>query len=491
MIAKRFPASPRHHSPLRRRLASFALSLFAACPAFASDDDCWFGGFAFPPDGLGLNENVADFAVYGGELVAAGEFTREGGAGGNHVARWDGTAWRRLQSGMDSRVMALLVHDGDLYAGGDFLTAAGLPAKHVARWNGSAWSAVGNGLEDGVGALTVFQAELVAGGRFTVAGGSPGNLVARWDGSSWQGVGLGLGGDGPPPAVVWALAEYGGHLYAGGEFTEADGTPVTHLARWDGASWSGFGATLTREGAVTGQYDHVHVLSTDADGGLLVGGEFSHVNGIYCNGLARWDGTDWTPLGAGLAAPAAILDVAFYHGDLVVFGDFGDGSGPNMVARWDGGSWTSLGSGAVAYDGWGGPGAAIVFAGDLYIGGNIDSAGGKPSRHIARWTDAATGVVGGSAAVTAVTLRAPAPNPFRHATELTYSLPVSGAVDLRVHDAAGRLVAVLDHGVRAAGVHAVGWRGTDGKGGPVAPGVYFIRLLAEDRSETRKVVVAR
>ena len=42
---------------------------------------------------------------------------------------------------------ALAVSGTNLYAGGDFTTAGGVPANHIAKWNGSAWSALGSGID--------------------------------------------------------------------------------------------------------------------------------------------------------------------------------------------------------------------------------------------------------------------------------------------------------------------------------------------------------
>ena len=41
---------------------------------------------------------------------------------------------------------ALAVSGTDLYAGGYFTTAGGVPANCIAKWNGSAWSALGSGM---------------------------------------------------------------------------------------------------------------------------------------------------------------------------------------------------------------------------------------------------------------------------------------------------------------------------------------------------------
>ncbi len=81
-----------------------------------------------------------------------------------------------------------------------------------------------------------------------------------------------------------------------------------------------------------------------------------------------------------------------------------------------------------------------------------------------------------------------APNPFRHGTDLTFVLP-SGVLSgrLSVVDASGRLVRAFP--ADASG--RVVWDGRDGAGRRVASGVYFYRLEAGDRAETRKVTRIR
>ena len=113
----------------------------------------------------------------------------------------------------------------NLYAGGYFTTAGGVPANNIAKWDGSAWSALGSGMNGTVYALAVSGTDLYAGGHFTTAGGVPANYIAKWDGSAWSALGSGvMGGDG---YCVYALAADGaGHLFVGGDFSLA-GTNVS------------------------------------------------------------------------------------------------------------------------------------------------------------------------------------------------------------------------------------------------------------------------
>jgi subtilisin family serine protease len=73
---------------------------------------------------------------------------------------------------------------------------------------------------------------------------------------------------------------------------------------------------------------------------------------------------------------------------------------------------------------------------------------------------------------------AASPNPFVHASALSFWLPVPCPGGVRVVDCAGRVVRELDPGPLAAGPHVVRWDGTDQSGGEVRAGIYFAELGA-------------
>ena len=120
-------------------------------------------------------------AVYNGELYAGGDFHTAGGIPAKHIAKWNGTNWTAVGTGMDTTVRTLCIYNNALYAGGDFVTAGGAPANHIAKWNGTTWSAVGTGMDTTVNALCVYNGELYAGGLFSTAGGNPANYIAKLD----------------------------------------------------------------------------------------------------------------------------------------------------------------------------------------------------------------------------------------------------------------------------------------------------------------------
>src|SRR5882724_10938875 len=86
-----------------------------------------------------------------------------------------GQTWENLGTGVSGCstcfVRTLAVYNGELYAGGTFTDAGGIPVNNIARWNGTNWSDVGTGVNNEVSALAVFNGELFVGGSFTTAGG--------------------------------------------------------------------------------------------------------------------------------------------------------------------------------------------------------------------------------------------------------------------------------------------------------------------------------
>ncbi len=124
----------------------------------------------------------------GTDLYAGGYFTTAGEVPANNIAKWDGSAWSALGSGMDSLVYVLAVSGTDLYVGGGFTTAGGVAANSIAKWNGSAWSALGSGMHtssygsnynSGVYALAAASSHLFVGGDFLFAGPNVSPFIAK------------------------------------------------------------------------------------------------------------------------------------------------------------------------------------------------------------------------------------------------------------------------------------------------------------------------
>jgi hypothetical protein len=250
----------------------------------------------------GANGAVQASAIDGsGNLYIGGDFTIVGNTFATNIAKWSGSSWSALGSGIgggesDSSVFALAVSGSTLYAGGGFTTAGGNPAHGIAQWNGSSWSALGSGMNGGVTALAVSDSTLYACGGFTTAGGNPANGLAQWNGSSWSALGSGIAGGSffYSPSVA-ALAVSGSTLYAGGYFTNAGGSAANSIAQWNGSSWSALGSGIGEYGSAS----YVFALAVSGST-LYAGGDFATAGGNPANGIAQWNGSSWSALGSGM-----------------------------------------------------------------------------------------------------------------------------------------------------------------------------------------------
>ncbi len=83
------------------------------------------------------------------------------------------------------------------------------------------------------------------------------------------------------------------------------------------------------------------------------------------------------------------------------------------------------------------------------------------------------------------------PNPFNPSTTIEFTLATSGKATIEVFDVRGGRVQTLVDGVLPAGPHTITWNGTDERGESLPSGVYFCRLSANGRSETRKMTLLK
>lgn len=161
----------------------------------------WNGSF-WSALGSGTNSDTYAATVYNGQLVVAGRFTEAGGVQASNIAAWNGSAWNPLGSGitgygyLGSFVYALSVYNGNLYAGGLFTRAGGQDAPNIARWDGTSWSPLGSGVQQPDNFATVYwlsadPTTLYAGGYFFTAGATSAACIARWSDTLPAGVAAG------------------------------------------------------------------------------------------------------------------------------------------------------------------------------------------------------------------------------------------------------------------------------------------------------------
>lgn len=295
-----------------------------------------------------------------GNVYAAGAFFKAGETDVQHIAKWNGSEWSSLGTGLNGRGYALACRNNILYAGGYFTTAGDASVNRVAQWDGSTWSSVGSGLGNTVYALVIHQSGAIfAGGDFSTG-------IALWNGVSWTTVGSGLNGS------VYALASDNlGNVCAGGYIIAADSVPVNNIALWNNSGWKALG---------TGPDQIIRAMVMDKSNNLIVGGDFSTIGNVSAKGIALWDGSSWQPLGTQIngSVYALALDSA---GTLYAGGQNNIVNRHSYIGKWDGNAWTTVGSrlsGSVSV-------LTCDKEGNLYAGGVFSSAGGNEVNRVAKW----------------------------------------------------------------------------------------------------------
>ncbi|MBI1825075.1 MAG: hypothetical protein HY287_14930 [Planctomycetes bacterium] len=339
--------------------------------AILKPNDIWRGL------GNGADGAVRALGVYdlggGPSLYAGGDFMSVGGVGAGGIARWDGQRWWPIGAAQPwniGHVHALTAFDDGsgpaLYASGIFDNG-----YRVARFSNNTWSLIESG---DIYSLAVFDdgkgAALYAGGtfqQFCISGGTC-EHVARWNGQEW--LRLGPGFDRKVNTLVVFDDGAGSKLYAGGDFSESGGIPMSRVSKWDGKAWQAVGEFLFNYPVLA-----LGVFN-DGTGSALYAGSGS---------LIHWDGVSWqaVPNGPGGAILSIVGDESSNSPSLYVAGSLGlPGLGDGTVAQWDGNTWEFVERDFPAYamalfDDQGGRG--------LYVGTQSSTNNYQSMSGIGRW----------------------------------------------------------------------------------------------------------
>jgi len=152
------------------------------------------GSFTSMPTLDNTNDNINAINKFNSDIIIAGMIHTYDSIALNNIARWDGSKWQPIGSGLNSSANCLAVYKSELYVGGGFSTAGGQSAKYIAKWNGTNWSDVGGSMTgngyNGIRDMVVYDNKLYVVGDFDEMGGVSTKYVAIWDGTSWNSLSL-------------------------------------------------------------------------------------------------------------------------------------------------------------------------------------------------------------------------------------------------------------------------------------------------------------
>ena len=281
-----------------------------------------------------------------GALVAGGDFTSADGVPRNRIARLnsDGTLDVKFSStsvvgGANSSVRSVVVQtDGRILIGGLFTNVNDVNFRYIGRLNFD--GSLDNTFNPRAGAdnpvYAIAETFDINGNRKVLIGGSFVTVAGNYDPGICQ-----MNGDGSVDTTfnatgangtVYAIQVYstndvlnGSKILIGGDFTAVNGVPRNHIARLnaDGSLDATF-----NPGA--GPNASVRAIAIQVDGNILIGGLFTSVTGNPLNYYARLtpDGSVDPIFNPGVGANGAVTCIAIQEDQKIVLGgEFTQASG--------------------------------------------------------------------------------------------------------------------------------------------------------------------
>ena len=250
--------------------------------------------------GTGANEQVYGVALQAdGKIVIGGAFTSVKGQARGGIARLlsngnvEGTATFNAGTGADNVVYGVaLQSDGKIVLCGEFTSVNSQALGRIARLNadGSVESAVtfdaGTGADAGVQSVVVqADGKIVLGGQFMNVNGLPRNRIARLNANgtveSTATFDAGTGADG---LIHGVALQADTKILIVGDFTNVNGRPRNRIARLNADGTIESTATFDPGAGANGP---VYGVALQADGKILLAGDFTSVNGEPRNRIAR------------------------------------------------------------------------------------------------------------------------------------------------------------------------------------------------------------
>ena len=389
-------------------------------------------GTSWSAMGYNVNKDVRTIGINpSGEVYISGLFSGLGKAL-NKIAKWDGTEWIGLGDGIVQGGYARTFsfdNNGNVYVGGT-ITQIGSVTTGFAKWDGTTWSqlgetAIGGGISTITSSIIADNGDIYVGGSFALENAP--NTVAHWDGNQWHSLIQLPNNNGD---FVHSLSfDDEGKLLVGGDFryvNNSDLGPVNNMVKWTGSAWEVFeiplpanfekqlpGSPVVRKlyqnkgnyyllGVIINDnlYDNpinfilhrfvdnewqpvfktingeIDAMIRDKQGHTYFGGNFNYIGGIPCEGLAKWDGIEWTCMDIH----GTVRALAFDSQDILyVGGGFIGGGEPmvssNSIIKWDGTNYIAMG--LELSDNLVGAASSIAIDKDdkIYIGGSISKEG--------------------------------------------------------------------------------------------------------------------
>ncbi|MCX6856166.1 MAG: choice-of-anchor D domain-containing protein [Verrucomicrobia bacterium] len=282
------------------------------------------------------NNTVYSLAVQpDGQILLGGNFTSLGGAGRNRIARVaaDGTLDTSFNPNASGTVYCVAIQaDGKILLGGDFTTVGGTVRNRFARVASNGMLDTGfNPNANSAVYCVALQADgkILLGGHFTTVGGTARNRIARVAANGTPDTGF---YPNPYGRISSVAVQADGKILLAGYFTSVGGTARNSIARV--AANGTLDASFNPD--VSGGGSDVNSVAVQADGKILLGGNFTTVGGVGRNCIARVAADGTLDTGFNPNASSTVSSVAVQaDGKILLGGNFTSvgGTGRNLFAR--------------------------------------------------------------------------------------------------------------------------------------------------------------
>jgi len=235
-----------------------------------------------------------------------------------------------------------------IYGTGFFNVICNETASHIATWESNTWSEATFSLADPGHSLEVIDNKLfIAKYKESIDS----NWVYTYDNLSLEkfgeGVYLTTASSFSNLPHIYDVIDYNGTIVACGEFDRVGQQSINGIMQWTGTQWDSLGNGLSGNIQNTAPVIYPHQMLVH-NSELYVVGNFRYAGNIEVNGVAKWDGSQWSALGAGF--DGTVYGITVFNNEIIVGGSFTEsGSTPlNNIAKWDGSTWVSVGFGFTA-----------------------------------------------------------------------------------------------------------------------------------------------
>ena len=290
-------------------------------------------GVNIPPNPTDAEVRAIAIQNIGGQekIIIGGEFTCVGSSDStcpsgnrrNRIARLDANgALEAFNPSANGNVNAIAIdNDGKIIIGGGFEQVGGQARSRIARLNtdGTLDTSFNPNASSAVNAIAIqSDGKILIGGGFSKVGGVDRNRIARLNNDGTLDTSFNPNANGNVRAIA---IQSDGQILIGGEFTtlgSAPGTTRPRIARLNVED----GTPDTSFNPGSGANDNVRAIAIQSDGKVLIGGEFTSVNGTTRNRIARLNngGTLDTSFDPGTGANNNVNAIAIQGDGMIIIG---------------------------------------------------------------------------------------------------------------------------------------------------------------------------